>query len=65
MERLLLRAERTMELRGTLMLVGVVWNYEATGVEELGERAGGLICVRITETESRGRWGDLGHLLAS
>ena len=41
MERFLLRAERIVELRGTLILVGVVWNYGATGVEELGERAGG------------------------
>ena len=48
-----------------MLLVGVVRSYGATGVEKLGERAGGLICVRIIETKSRGRWGDLGHLLAS
>ena len=50
-----------MELRDTSILVGMVWNYGATTVEELGERARGLIFDKITETESRGRWGDLGH----
>ena len=28
-----------------------VWDYERTGVKEFGEKAGGLICVKRTESD--------------
>ena len=42
-----------------------VWDYGAAGVTELGERAGGLVCDKRTETGLRGRWRDMGHKLVS
>ena len=45
-------------------MVFSVWTCEATGGKEDGEKAGGLVRVKRTETVLRGRLRDHSHILA-
>ena len=40
-----------------------MWDYEATGRKKDGEKTGGLIRVKRTETVLKGRLRDLGHII--
>ena len=42
-----------------------MWDYEAADVKEDGERVGGRICVKRTETVLRGRLRGRGRILVS